>query len=585
MRYALALCLALLTSPAFAWTDGGSPLNLRIPALTDSGSSWTESLRYNFGKISTAAALGTSVSTATVIYNPLGNLALTYGLTASTFTATEYSSAPVMHVSTFAASGDFNFYTDDGDHALHIGAGTTSGLRVNQGTWAGGQSWNIELFNTSEPTFAFRRNKTSISDGQTLGGLYWRDHDTSTGGSGVKAYMKVNPRGNWGSNDPMETEFNWGLSRSGGTASDYMVLTSSGLNVSGAGSFSGGVTVGSMTSLGAMRVVGELNGGAATTSGLFQIGAGPAGFDGARMNMCGSASASCGGTGALQYFTKGNATADHIWYTDQGGGAVENMRLTGGNLQLVNATPILSFTAEEAHVTSLGGFNFNLDNDSDSTDAFRVKNNGGSAVVFSVDEAGAGSFSGSVTVGSMTSLGNIGIPNSAAIDFTDTIGTPRSMIGMGSTQVLKINYGGSWNTSINESGGSVGIGTASPATTLDVNGIITSSGTAFNKQNIIMADTGDASTSNLTFTPAMGRQRLFCQDADGCVFTFGETGVVNGTVVHIINVQAAANTTLTYGSGVAQLAGTVDWTTFNAFDVITLIYDEDRWIEVSRSVN
>ena len=397
MRYALALCLALLTSPAFAWTDGGSPLNLRIPALTDSGSSWTESLRYNFGKISTAAALGTSVSTATVIYNPLGNLALPYGLTASTFTATEYSSAPVMHVSTFAASGDFNFYTDDGDHALHIGAGTTSGLRVNQGTWAGGQSWNIELFNTSEPTFAFRRNKTSISDGQTLGGLYWRDHDTSTGGSGVKAYMKVNPRGNWGSNDPMETEFNWGLSRSGGTASDYMVLTSSGLNVSG-----------------------------------------------------------------------------------------------------------------------------------------------------------AGSFSGSVTVGSMTSLGNIGIPNSAAIDFTDTIGTPRSMIGMGSTQVLKINYGGSWNTSINESGGSVGIGTASPATTLDVNGNAQFGSGATKSTFTATGGLTIASVSSITFASGGGGAIVW---ADGTVSTTSAGGGSSGGQTYYVSSMTIPNVSGSAPFGPAATVG------------------------------
>ena len=62
MRYALAAVLAFLASPALAWTDGGSPLNLHVPALTDSGSSWAEASRYNWAKLSTGAVSGSSTS-------------------------------------------------------------------------------------------------------------------------------------------------------------------------------------------------------------------------------------------------------------------------------------------------------------------------------------------------------------------------------------------------------------------------------------------------------------------------------------------------------------------------------------------
>lgn len=77
------------------------------------------------------------------------------------------------------------------------------------------------------------------------------------------------------------------------------------------------------------RIYDELLLGAAATSGIGQIGAGTSLGGGARINMCANASSSCGGTGAFQYFTHGGGDADHIWYTDQGGGTVERMRLRG----------------------------------------------------------------------------------------------------------------------------------------------------------------------------------------------------------------------------------------------------------------
>lgn len=141
---------------------------------------------------------------------------------------------------------------------------------------------------------------------------------------------------------------------------------------------------------GALRVVGELNGGAATTSGIFQLGAGPNGFDGARMNLCGSASATCGGTGAFQYFTKGNATADHIWYTDQGGGAAEQMRINGGTLKLMNATPTLQFdNATAGYITANGDLIINIDADINGSNTLRVRGNGGSVELVAVTETGA----------------------------------------------------------------------------------------------------------------------------------------------------------------------------------------------------
>lgn len=97
-----------------------------------------------------------------------------------------------------------------------------------------------------------------------------------------------------------------------------------GSSASGAAAAANGITV-----PGAARLAGEVMLGGSATNGIGQIGSGDSLGNGAHINLCASANSSCGGTGAAQYFTKGGGDADHIWYTDQGGGSVERMRLSG----------------------------------------------------------------------------------------------------------------------------------------------------------------------------------------------------------------------------------------------------------------
>lgn len=173
-------------------------------------------------------------------------------------TATTFSSAPVILASTISAPGSqLNVYTDGGNRALVASYGSNSGLRLNIGTFLGSQIGNLEVFNTGGPTLYFRRNDTSVSSGETLGGISFRDSDTSTGGSSRKAYYENLAEGTWGSGQTMEQSHRWGLSRGGGTAADYMVLSSTGLLITPGSGSSEGTLLACSTC--ALQVVGNGN--------------------------------------------------------------------------------------------------------------------------------------------------------------------------------------------------------------------------------------------------------------------------------------------------------------------------------------
>lgn len=186
------------------------------------------------------------------------SLASSYGISGGTFTATTFSSAPVMLVSTISVPGtQLNVYTDGGNRTLVVSHGSNSGLRVNIGTFSGSQIGNLEVFNTGSPTFYFRRNDTSVTSGDTLGRVSYRDADTSTGGSTTKAFYRLSAEGSWSSGQTMEQAHRWGLSRGGGSEADYMVLSSTGLLISpGAGSTEGSLLACSSC---ALQVIGNGN--------------------------------------------------------------------------------------------------------------------------------------------------------------------------------------------------------------------------------------------------------------------------------------------------------------------------------------
>lgn len=87
--------------------------------------------------------------------------------------------------------------------------------------------------------------------------------------------------------------------------------------------------------------------------------------------------------------------------------------------------------------------------------------------------------------------------------------------------------------------------------------------------------------SSGTLTPTTTLVKLTCSNGGGCTVTMGETGIVDGQTVKIVNVSAnTANFADT--SGVSELAGTF---AMGQWDTLTLQYVTDRWVEIARSNN
>lgn len=90
-----------------------------------------------------------------------------------------------------------------------------------------------------------------------------------------------------------------------------------------------------------------------------------------------------------------------------------------------------------------------------------------------------------------------------------------------------------------------------------------------------------ASPATLTLTPTASYVEITCNDPDTCDITMGETGIVEGTVVTIVNVSANvvdfADTV-----GVSEIAGAF---AAGQFDAITLRYTGAEWVETVRSNN
>ncbi|MCA9399527.1 MAG: hypothetical protein KC618_07250, partial [Candidatus Omnitrophica bacterium] len=96
-----------------------------------------------------------------------------------------------------------------------------------------------------------------------------------------------------------------------------------------------------------------------------------------------------------------------------------------------------------------------------------------------------------------------------------------------------------------------------------------------------VADSGDGNPATATLTPTQSYAKLTCSDADGCDITMGETGMVDGTLVTIVNVSANV-CNFSDSSGVSELNGDF---AMNQYETLELIYVTDRWVERSRSAN
>lgn len=96
-----------------------------------------------------------------------------------------------------------------------------------------------------------------------------------------------------------------------------------------------------------------------------------------------------------------------------------------------------------------------------------------------------------------------------------------------------------------------------------------------------IADSGGAGTATLTLAPTSSNVELTCSDADGCDITMSETGVLDGTIIRIVNVSANACNFADTG-GVSELAGTF---AMGQYDSLSLEYVVNTWVEIARSNN
>lgn len=157
------------------------------------------------------------------------------------YTATSYSSAPIVNVSTISAPGILGLYTGGGFFAAKFNADGTS--RFNIGAFTDGTLGDMELIDTGSPDFYFRRNDTSVTAAEGLGCFYWDTNDSSTGGGAVKSNLCLAAAGTWGSGQTMEQTLSLSLSRGGGTPADYVVATTSGVLITSGAGFTAGTTI------------------------------------------------------------------------------------------------------------------------------------------------------------------------------------------------------------------------------------------------------------------------------------------------------------------------------------------------------
>ena len=116
---------------------------------------------------------------------------------------------------------------------------------------------------------------------------------------------------------------------------------------------------------------------------------------------------------------------------------------------------------------------------------------------------------------------------------------------------------------------------------VDKNGVVTGSIYIATPQSFTVADDGAGTAASATLTPTSTAVGITCNDANGCNITMGETGMVSGYELRIVNLSAnVCNFADT--SGVSETAGAF---AMGQYDAITYLYAVDRWVEMNRSNN
>jgi hypothetical protein len=223
------LTTSSVTASAF-FGDGSALTGITGGAGTDFGPS-TGTLRID------ADAL--SVSTQTNADNialkaDIAGQVFTDSISGPDMTATVFSSAPIVYVSTLSIPNDgLAIFGNDGlQVAMFDGNGASRGLRVN----GSNASWNtasligaLEVIDSGDPWIYFRRNDTGITSGELLGGTMYRDNDTSTGGTADRQYDIVEADGGWSSNQTFATIRRFGIdTKAQSEPQDVITITSTG---------------------------------------------------------------------------------------------------------------------------------------------------------------------------------------------------------------------------------------------------------------------------------------------------------------------------------------------------------------------
>ena len=98
---------------------------------------------------------------------------------------------------------------------------------------------------------------------------------------------------------------------------------------------------------------------------------------------------------------------------------------------------------------------------------------------------------------------------------------------------------------------------------------------------LIIDDDGAGTPATGTLEINTSFTQVQCGDTDGCDVTMGETNAVDGDIILIVN--ASTNTAnFADTADVSELAGAF---AAGQWDTLTLLYELDRWVEVSRSNN
>jgi hypothetical protein len=100
-------------------------------------------------------------------------------------------------------------------------------------------------------------------------------------------------------------------------------------------------------------------------------------------------------------------------------------------------------------------------------------------------------------------------------------------------------------------------------------------------QALTVADSGDGSAATATLTPTSNVVLITCSDSDGCTITMGETGMVSGMVVRVVNMSANA-CAFADTSGVSETTGSIS---LGQYDSLSFVYASDRWVELGASNN